>query len=154
MKKISIEMIKKLREETGAGVMEVKKALEESAGDRKKALDWIKKKGLAKVEKRADKEARQGRISSYVHHGGRVASMVEIACETDFVGKTEEFGKLGQEISMQVASMNPKDVKSLLIQEYIRDPKKKISDLVSEVASKTGEKIELKRFVRYQLGKK
>lgn len=154
MKKISIGIIKKLRDETGAGVMDVKRALEDSKGNEKKAVEWIKKKGLAKAEKRAKKDALEGKIAAYVHHSGKVAALVEMACETDFVAETPEFSKLGQEISMQVVSMNPKDVKDLLKQDYIRDPKKKISDLVAEVTGKTGEKIELKRFVRYELGKK
>ena len=154
MKKISIEDIKKLREKTGAGVMDAKKALEESGGDAKKAEALIKKRGLAKAKKRAGREALQGVIASYVHHGGKIAVLVEVACETDFVARTDEFVNLAEELAMQVASMKPKNVSELLKQDYIRDPKKKISDLISETVGKTGEKIEVKRLVRMELGGK
>lgn len=154
MGKISIDTIKKLRENTGAGVMEVKKALEESKGNEKQALEWIQKKGLAKAEKRAGHEAGQGVIASYVHHGGKIGVLVEIRSETDFVARNEEFYKLGNEIAMQVASMNPKDIKELLTQDSIRDPRKKIGEMVTELSAKTGEKIEVSRFVRFELGEK
>lgn len=150
--KISIEKIKDLREKTGAGVMDVKKALEESKGDEKKAQAWLRKKGLAKAKKRADKEARQGIISCYVHQTGKIAVLVEANCETDFVARNEDFIQLGREIAMQVASMKPKDVDELLEQDYIRDPSKTIQDLIAEAVSKTGEKIEVKRFLRWEMG--
>lgn len=154
MKKVSIKSIKKLREKTGAGVMEVKRALEESSGDEKKAEKWIQKKGLVKAKKREGREASEGVIASYIHHSGKVAVLVELRCETDFVARNEDFVKLANEIVMQVASMNPKNVKELLGQDYVRDTKVKISDLVSEVSAKTGEKVELARFVRMELGEK
>lgn len=154
MKKITIETIKKLREKTGAGVMEVKRALEESKGDEKKAIEVIRKQGLLKAEKRSEKEALQGMIASYIHQGGKIAVLLELACETDFVARTEEFQKLASELAMQVASMDPKDVKQLLKQEYIRDSSKSIKDLLAEVVAKTGEKVEVRRFVRWELGEK
>src|SRR4030043_249278 len=123
MAKISIETIKKLREETGAGVMDVKRALEETKGNQAKAIDLIRKKGLLKAEKRKDKEAKEGIIATYVHQTGKMAALVELLCETDFVAKTEDFVKLGKELAMQVASMDPKSVKELITQPYIRDPK-------------------------------
>jgi len=154
MAKITIETIKTLREKTGAGVMEAKKALEESAGDEKKAVAWIQKHGLMRLKSKKDRKAQEGMISSYVHQGGKVAALVELACETDFVARTEEFSNLARELAMQVASMEPKDVKELLAQEYIRDPLKTIEQLIAEVVSKTGEKIEVRRFVRWEMGKK
>ena len=152
MGKITTAAIKKLREKTGAGVMEVKKALEESAGDESKATKLIQKRGLVKAQKRADRETTQGVIASYVHQGGRVAVLVELACETDFVARTEEFQKLANELAMQVASMEPKKVADLLKEEYIRDPGKTVEQLIGETVGKTGEKIEVKRFARFSLG--
>lgn len=154
MTKITLEIIRKLREKSGAGVMDVKKALEESGGDERKASKLIGQRGLIKAAKRAKREAAEGIISSYVHQGGKIASMVELACETDFVARTTEFQELGQELAMQVASMEPKDVTQLLKQEYIRDPAKTVEQMIGEVVGKTGEKIEVRRFVRYELGEK
>jgi elongation factor Ts len=154
MGKILIDDIKKLRQQTGTGVMDAKKALEASKGNAKKAEEWIRKRGLAKAKKRAGKEASEGLIGSYVHHSGKVAALVELVCETDFVARTDEFKSLAQEIAMQVASMKPKDIKELMGQEYIRDPKKKVGDLVTEGVGKTGEKIEVRRFERMELGSK
>ncbi|MCH7951196.1 translation elongation factor Ts [Patescibacteria group bacterium] len=154
MAKVTIETIKKLREHTGAGVMEAKKALEESGGDEKKAVKLINKHGLVKAEKRAEREVPEGVIASYVHHGGKIATLLELKCETDFVARTEEFEHLSRELAMQVASMDPKNVDALLSQEYIRDPSKTIKELIAETVGKTGEKIEVKRFVRFELGEK
>ncbi len=154
VKTISIEIIKELREKSGAGVMDVKRALEESGGDEKKAMDWIRKKGLAKAKKRSDKDASEGLIASYVHQNGKIASFVELKCETDFVARTDDFASLGREIAMQVTSMEPTDVKALLSQTYIRDSSKSIQDLIAETVAKTGEKIEIGRFLRWELGEK
>ncbi|OGY18241.1 MAG: translation elongation factor Ts [Candidatus Chisholmbacteria bacterium RIFCSPHIGHO2_12_FULL_49_9] len=154
MTKITIEQIKKLREKTGVGVMEAKKALEEGGGDEKKAIAWIQKHGLMKAAAKAKRKAGEGLIASYIHHGGKVAALVEFACETDFVARTEEFGRLARELAMQVASMDPKDVAELLKQEYIREVGKTVEQLIAEVVGKTGEKIEVKRFVRWELAEK
>lgn len=154
MAKVNINSIKKLRDKTGAGVMEVKRALEEGKGDEKKALEWIRKYGLMKASKRADRGTGEGAIASYVHQGAKIAVLLELACETDFVARTEEFKKLASELAMQVASEAAKDVNAFLKQEYIRDSSKTIKDLVAEVVAKTGEKIEVRRFVRYELGEK
>lgn len=153
MAKIDISIIKKLRDETGAGVMRVKTVLEEVKGNEKKALEILKKEGFEKVAKRADRATGQGIVASYIHHSGKVGVLVEILCETDFVAKNELVQVLGKEISLQVASMNPKDEKELLDQDFIKDPKKKIADLVKEVSSKTGENIKLGRFARIEIGK-
>lgn len=145
-KAVDLKTIKKLRKETGAGVMEVKRALEESKGNEQKAKTWIKERGLEKAEKRAGREAGEGAIFSYIHQNGKLASLVMLGCETDFVARTEEFKVLGKELAMQVASMSPQDVVELLAQAYIRDAKKTVGDLVAEVVGKTGEKIEVKKF--------
>ncbi|NMB57135.1 translation elongation factor Ts [Candidatus Beckwithbacteria bacterium] len=145
---ITTDQIKKLRMETKAGVMDVRKALEESKGDMAKAKQWLAKKGLDKAAKKADRETGDGRIATYVHAGARIGAMVKLACETDFVSATDEFEVLGKEIAMQVASMDPKDVKELLAQTYIRDSKKTIDDLVKEAIAKLGENIQIIEFVR------
>lgn len=144
--KIAMSEIKKLREETGAGVMDARRALEESGGDVKKAKDWIAKKGMARAEKKADRETGVTRVFAYVHHNGRVGSLVSVACETDFVAKTDEFGKLGREIAMQVASTRPESVSELLEQDYIRDTSKKVEQLVKETSGTIGENIRVMDF--------
>jgi elongation factor Ts len=148
---ITADDIKKLREETGAGVMDAKKALEENDGDHKKAADSLRATGVEKAEKRSERVTGQGLIETYIHNG-RVGAMVELNCETDFVARTDEFKNLAKEISMQIASMNPVDVEELMAQDYIRDSSKKIKDLVTETVAKTGENVQVKRFVRFTLG--
>ncbi|MBM4401692.1 MAG: translation elongation factor Ts [Candidatus Cloacimonetes bacterium] len=149
---ISIDQIKELREQTGAGVMDAKRALQETAGDFEAAVALIKEKGLARAEKRVGREAAQGLVSSYIHVNGKVGVLLEVNCETDFVGRTEEFKKICRELAMQIAAMNPSSVEELLIQEYIRDASKTVDDLVKEAIAKTGENIIVKRFARYELG--
>lgn len=148
---ISMDLIKQLREQTGAGIMDAKKALEESNGDMTKAVEWVRQRGLAKAAKKADRDAKEGIIANYVHMN-KVAAMVEFNCETDFVARNEEFLNLGREIAMQVASMAPENVKELMAQQYNRDPKKTMEELVKELSGKIGEKMEVKRFVRFQVG--
>ena len=140
MIKINIEDIKKLRAETGAGIADCRQALEET-GDYKVAKEWLRKKGIEKAAKKAEREVKAGQVFSYVHHTGRLGSMVALACETDFVAKTDDFQKLGRELALQVASTQPESVEVLLEQEYIRDPSKKISELIKEVIGKLGENI-------------
>jgi len=148
----TMDEIRKLREETGAGVMDAKKALEESKGDMKAAKAWIAKKGLDRAEKKADREASNGVVYAYVHHNSRSGALVELACETDFVARTDDFVGLAKEIAMQVTSNAPEKVGELLAAPYNRDPKKTMEQLIKETSGKLGEKIELKRFVRYGLG--
>lgn len=143
--------IKKIREETSAPVMDIRAALEEASGDSAKAKVILKKKGLEKAQKKSGRETSQGLIETYVHAGGKVGAMVHLACETDFVAKTDEFKKLAKEIAMQVAAMNPKNSDELLDQEYIREPEKKIKELIAEVVSKTGENIQLQKIARFSL---
>lgn len=144
-------LVKKLRDETGAPVMEIRKALMYSNGDEKKAKEIIAERGLERAAKRSERVTKQGLIETYVHAGGKIGSMVHLGCETDFVARTDEFKELAKEIAMQVAAMNPKDVDEMLSQEYIRDPEKKIKDLVAEVAAKTGENVQVIRISRFAL---
>lgn len=145
---VSMDQIKTLRLETGAGVLDAKRALEESDGDVEKAREWIKKRGMAKAAKKADRDTGVGSVFSYVHHNGKVGSLVKLACETDFVAKTDEFIKLGNEIAMQVASMNPETVDELIKQDYLRDSSKTIEQLMKEVSGSTGENIRLEQIAR------
>ncbi len=144
---ISIDQVKKLRAETKAGVMEVRKALEQSKGDMKKAKKWLIEQGLSKAAKKADRETGDGLIAAYIHNG-QIGALVKVGCETDFVAKTEEFQTLCKEIAMQVASMNPESIEELLAQAYIRDSKQTINDLIKSAIAKIGENIvvlEIKR---------
>ncbi|PIR99248.1 translation elongation factor Ts [Candidatus Collierbacteria bacterium CG10_big_fil_rev_8_21_14_0_10_44_9] len=138
---ITVEQIKKLRDETGAGIMDVRKALTESDGDAKKAKALIEKKGLKRAEEKAARSTEAGYVFAYVHFNGKVGSLVKLACETDFVAKTEDFQRLGKEITMQVASMRPENIEELLKQDYLKDTSKTIEAMIKLVSGKTGENI-------------
>ncbi len=146
-----INIIKKLRDETGAGIMDVKNALIVANGDEKIAKEELHKKGLAKAEKRSEREANEGLVYSYIHNGSKIGAMVMLTCETDFVAKTEDFTKVAKEICLQISSEDYSDLEALLNSPYIRDESKKISDLVSEISGRTGEKVELKKFARFAI---
>ena len=194
---ITAKDVAALRERTGAGMMDCKKALEETNGDIDKAVENLRSKGAAKAEKRAGRQVKEGMIANYIHHNGKIAVLVELNCETDFVARTEDFQQLGKWIAEHVAAAAPvavdkdqvpqekvdserrifveqvkaegkpdhmiekivegkvqafyKDV-ALLHQAWVRDPKKTIGDLVKETSAKTGENVQVRRFVRYQLG--
>ena len=163
---IGIDDIKTLREETGAGVMDCRTALTDAGGDIEKAKILLRERGVATAAKRADRVAGEGRIESYIH-SGRIGVLVELNCETDFVGRTDVFQTLAHDIAMQIASMNPVAVRpedvpagaagvtkdlALLTQAYIKDPGKTVEDLINEAVASTGEKIAVRRFVRYELG--
>lgn len=150
MMKINVNTIKRLRKETGAGVMRAKQVLTETKGDEKKAIEILKKEGLEKMAKRSNRETKQGRVFTYEHHTGKVGALVELFSETDFVAKNELFQNLGKDIALQVASMGDKKVET---QDFVKDPSKKISDLIKEVIIKTGENIKLGKVVRIELGK-
>ena len=163
MVKITADKIRKLRDETGAPVMRVKKVLEEVMGDlpanathqalqagENKALNILKKEGFEKAAKRAERETKSGLISVYTHHNQKVVGIAEVFCETDFVAKNELFVNLGKDLAMQVASMG--DVK-FLKQDFIKDPSKKVGDLIKEVIAKTGENVKLGRIWKIELGK-
>lgn len=145
---ITAQDVKKLREETGAGIMDAKKALLESEGDFEKAKKIIAAKGVERADKKADRETGVSRVFAYVHFNGKTASLVKMACETDFVAKTDDFATLGRELAMQVASMSPESADELMDQDYLRDPKKKIKDLVKEVSGKTGENVRVLAIAR------
>jgi len=152
MKKISAVEIKKLREVTGARVLDCKKALEEAEGDFKKAEDLVAKKGLARAEKSQDRATTAGLIAQYVHVNGKVGALVEIRCETDFVAQNSEFKEMAKDIAMQVAAMNPETVEELLSQDFIKDSSLNIETLIKLLSGKIGEKMVLSRFTRFELG--
>ncbi len=197
MTKISLELIKQLRERTAAGFSDCKKALEEAGGDIEKAVDILRKRGLAIAAKRAGKKASEGVIAAYIHSNKKIGVLVEVNCETDFVARTDEFQEFAHNIAMQIAATNPIAVSReevpeevlerekkiyeeqlresgkpehiipkiiegklekfykenvLLEQDYIKNPDITIQDLLNELIAKTGEKIVIKRFCRYQIG--
>jgi elongation factor Ts len=150
--KIDPKEVQRLRTETSAGVMDCKRALEDAQGDFDKAKALLKERGLASLQKKSGREAKEGTVASYIHAGGRVGAIVEIASETDFVSRSPEFQKLAQEVAMHVAAMDPKDVEELLGQDYIRDASKKVNDLVTTLAASVGENVSVRRFQRFALG--
>ena len=194
---ISAAMVRDLREKTGAGMMDCKKALAESAGNFEKAVDYLRQKGLATAAKRAGRVASEGRIGSYIHAGGKIGVMVEVNCETDFVAKTDDFQNFAKDLSMQIEARNPLFVRRedvppealekdreiyriqareagkpekiidkivdgkmekyygeicLLEQVFVKDTDIKIQDLLNGLIGKLGEKIEIRRFARFQVG--
>ena len=151
MANIDLKLLKKLRDETSASIADCRMALDASKGDYKAALDWLKKRSVERASTKADRETGQGVVDAYIHQGGKVGVLVEVLCETDFVAKTDEFKHLTKEVGMQIAAMNPKDVESLLRQDYIRDGSQAIGQLIKSVVGKLGENIVIKRFVRFEL---
>jgi elongation factor Ts len=165
---ITTEQIKDLRQDSGAGIMDCRNALKETNGDKAKALEFLQKQGFVKAQKTAGRVAKQGLVTSYIHAGGRIGSLVEINCETDFVARTTEFQDLARNVAMQVAAMDPQYLSKdncptgveidfqnvcLLMQPYIKDPAKNVQDLVTELIAKTGENIVISHFSRFELGK-
>ena len=194
---VNATLVRDLRDKTGAGVMDCKKALAESKGDLEQAVVWLREKGIAQAAKRSGRVASDGSIGSYIHAGGKLGVLVEVNCESDFVAKTPEFQALVKEIAMQIAAANPRAVRReelspemlqqereiyaaqaaetgkpeqvinkivegriqkfytevcLYDQAWVRDPNRTIKDLVGEYVGKLGEKIEVRRFMRFQLG--
>lgn len=167
---ISTEAVKRLRELSGAGVMDCKRALVETTGDLDRALKLLRERGLAQAAKRAGRAASEGIVESYVHAGGRIGVLVEVNCETDFVARTPDFRALAHDIAMQIAATNPASIEDgeahseisqlgessdqgvLLRQPFIRDPSRSVGELVRETAARTGENIIIRRFIRYELG--
>ncbi len=164
---VTVTEIKALRDITGAGIMDSKKALEEAGGDLKRAEEILRLQGIASAAKKANRATNQGLIESYVHSGGRIGAIVEVNCETDFVARTEEFKELAHNLAMQVAAMSPSYVDDadvpegeeadavqdcLLQQSFIRDPSKTVHDLVQETVGKLGENVRVRRFSRFSLG--
>ena len=194
---ISAKIVKELRDKTGAGMMDCKRALMETKGDLDKAIDHLRKTGIAKAEKKGERTAKEGLVFSYIHHGGRLGVLVELNCETDFVAKTEGFTDLAHNLAMQIAATNPLSIKRedidqlllkrekaifsdqakesgkpeniidkivdgrvekffadscLLEQQFIKDPEKKVVDLLTEAVATLGENIIISRFTRYAIG--
>lgn len=149
--KISIDLVKKLREETSAPINEIKKALEETNGDEKEAKEILKKSGFLRAAKKAERETKAGVVETYIHSTKNSGATVVMVTETDFVARTDEFRNLVREVAMQVTAMNPKDEKELLEQPYIRDQQKTIGDLVKENIAKFGENIKIKEFKRFEV---
>ena len=197
VKEIPAKLVAELRARTGAGMMDCKKALQETGGELEKAIDLLRQRGAAKADKRAGREASEGLIGSYVHHDGSVGVLVELNCETDFVARTEDFKALAKELAVHIAAAKPLAVRIedlpadvvqreravyekqvaeqkkpanirekivdgmmkkfyeenvLLEQKYVRDDKRTIGELVKELSSKTGENVQVRRFVRFELG--
>jgi elongation factor Ts len=164
---ITTQMIKELREKSGAGVMDCRSVLVETEGDTDKALEILRQKGLLKAQKKAERATGQGLVEAYVHTAGRLAAMVEVNCETDFVARTDVFKDLAHSLAMQVAALAPKYISEedmpadetaeakevcLLLQPYIKDPTKTVKDIVVEAIARTGENIRVRRFIRFELG--
>jgi elongation factor Ts len=175
---MSTALVKELRDKTGAGIMDCKRALEEAQGDVGRAAEILRQQGMAKAEKKAGRMARQGIIDAYIHSGGRIGALVELNCETDFVARTPDFQALAREIAMQVAAMNPQYVsvddipadererliaehgdekrfveeRVLLAQPYIRDQRRSIEQLVKDAIGKLGENIVVRRVARFEVG--
>ena len=148
---IDIEQVKKLKALTGVGLTDAKKALEEAGGNFDKALTAMRAKGLTKVAKRAEREARAGVIGSY-NHDGRIGVIVEVNCETDFVARNEIFTELVKNLAMQIAASEPTDVSVLLEQPFIKDPDQTVADYVKDNAARLGENVVVRRFARLALG--
>lgn len=147
MAQITAAMVKELREKTGAGMMDCKKALAETDGDQAKAIDYLREKGIAKAGKKADRVAAEGVVGAYVSDDAKVGSVVEVNCETDFVANTDNFHAMVDKIAKHIADTNPADVDAL--NESVMDGKK-VSDFITEQIATIGEKISIRRFARYE----
>lgn len=169
---VTTDMIKELREKTGAGIMDCKRALQETGGDLQGATDILYQQGYQKAEKKADREAREGLVEVYIHTGGRIGALVEVNCESDFVANTDDFKSLAHDIAMQVAATDPQYIcvedmpqgadsddeldpveVCLLSQPFIKDPQRTIQDILTETVAKVRENIKVRRFARFELGK-
>lgn len=142
--------VQKLRETTGAGVMECKKALQDAGGDFDKAVQIINERGLVKAEKKAGRTTSAGILETYLHNN-RVGVLLELRCETDFVARGELFRGLAHDLTMHIAAMSPENPEELLKQPYVKDEKLTIDALIKGVVAKTGENIQIARFCRYEL---
>ena len=164
---VSVELVRTLRDQTGAGIMDCKEALEKADGSLENAVIVLREKGVASVAKRVSRTTNEGVIETYLHTGGRVGAMVELGCETDFVARTEEFQKLAHDIAMQVAAMGPVYVDrdeieegddrppaqvSLMQQPFIKNSSSSVGDMVKELAGRVGENIRVVRFTRLAVG--
>lgn len=164
---VDVKLVRTLRDQTGAGIMDCKEALEKSDGDLEKATLALRDKGVASATKRVGKDTKEGVIETYLHTGGRVGALVELGCETDFVARTAEFQKLAHDIAMQVAAMGPLYIDkdeieegddrppaqiSLMQQPFIKNGSSSVGEMVRELAGKVGENIKVVRFSRLAVG--
>ncbi len=172
---VTTEMVKELRERTGAGIKECKDILAQCDGNMNKAIEALREKGIKAAEKKQSREAKEGRIEVYVHHGSRLAAMVELNCETDFVARTDDFIGLSRDLAMHIAAANPRyrtieevppeeieasgipaeqfyEQHVLLAQPYVKDGSLTIEEKIKEQIGRIGENIVLRRFVRYEVG--
>jgi elongation factor Ts len=149
---ITAEQVSKLRERTGAGMMECKKALTENGGDLEKAIEYLRKKGIASASKKAGRTAKEGTVFSYVDTAAGAAVLVEVNCETDFVAATDNFKNFVKEVAIHIAKANPESAATLLTQKYVGDTSKTMDDFLKETIAKVGENITIRRFVRYPIG--
>ncbi len=147
---ISAKIVMELRQVTGAGMMDCKKALAAVEGDMEKAIDFLREKGLAAAAKKASRIAAEGLVASAIE--GNVGALVEVNCETDFVAKNDEFKSLAEDIARTIVKNNPADVEALLAAKFAGDEGKTVSEIVTEKIAKIGEKIDVRRFVRYDAG--
>ncbi len=147
---MSLDAIQKLREETGAGVMDAKKALDEAGGDAAKAMEILRAKGVEKAAKRADREAGAGFVYGYVHNE-RIGVLVDLRAETDFVVRSEPFRELAKELGLQIAAIGGETVEEVLAQPYVKDPSRTMQDLVQDVIRRVGENVKLNAFSRLEL---
>ena len=149
---MNAHLIKQLREETGYSIMACKRALDQTKGSIKEAREYLKKHYQeALVSQKSGRETANGIVAGYIHNTKRVGALVEIHCETDFVANTKEFYALAKEVALQIVAMNPNDIQDLLKQEYVRDSKKTIQDIIKDVVGKLGENISVIRFSRFEL---
>lgn len=168
MMAVPAETVKKLRDLTGAGMLDCKKALEQTGGELERAKEILHQRGIAIAEKKAAEETRQGLVEAYIHPDGRLGALVELNCQTDFVARTDGFQALAHDLAMQVAATDPQHIAPeelpagsdgnpeelcLLAQPFIRDPSRTIQDLINETIAKTGENIRVRRFARFHLGR-
>ncbi len=164
---VTVETIKALRDLTGAGIMDSKRALEETDGDVEAAKKILREQGIASAAKKASRDTNEGLVESYIHSGGRVGAIVELNCETDFVARTQDLKDLAHNVAMQIAAMSPKYVNEdevpddeegspqevcLLSQPFIRDNEQTVQDVVNETIAKVGENVRVRRFSRFSLG--
>jgi len=165
--KIRVEVVRELRDQSGAAVMQCQNALVEAEGDVEKALQILKQRSLFQAEKKAMRATSQGLVEAYIHTGGRIGAIVEVNCETDFVARTDEFKELAHHLAMQIAAMNPRFVSEeevpkgsdiepqtacLLLQPDIKEQDRTVKEIIAETIAKVGENIRVSRFTRFELG--
>ncbi|MFH1175718.1 MAG: translation elongation factor Ts [bacterium] len=148
---MNIEEIKKLRQETGAGFTECKKAYEEAGEDFQKTLEILKGEAEKRAERKAERQIKAGLVSSYIHGSGKMGALLKVGCETDFVAKNEEFQKMVRDIAMHIVAMNPQNEEELLAQPFVKNPDITIKDYIQGAITRIGENIKIEQFVRFEV---